>query len=463
MSIVVRASVLLALAAPLCASAESSSELSQIRQAIEALKRDHEARLQALEARLRAAEAAATGASPGSSPGVPPLAASPSPTPPVVAMSAPAAPVPATPAGSFNPAMSVILSGLYTRTSRDPAGYAIAGFARSADAEVGPGTRGFSLAETEIGLSAQVDPWLRGTVNLALGADDSMAVEEAYLQTTAMGHGLTLTAGRFKSAIGYLNPHHAHQWDFVDAPLAYQALLGGADADDGVQLKWVAPTDTYVSLGIEAGRGRRFPGGGDSRNGLGRWALTAHVGGDWGDSHSWQAGLSVLQSKAVGQAWTLDGDLARAFTGRTRVWVADAVWKWAPQGNASRTSVKLQGEWLRSERRGEVADEAGGVFGLRSAPSGGYLQAVWQFMPRWRVGLRGDWLDPGSVDPATGQAWSDSAFKPRRRTLMLDFSPSEFSRVRWQLAQDRARPGAADTQFQLQYQVSLGAHGAHAY
>jgi hypothetical protein len=46
---------------------------------------------------------------------------------------------------------------------------------------------------------------------------------------------------------------------------------------------------------------------------------------------------------------------------------------------------------------------------------------------------------------------------------MVDFNPSEFSRVRLQLARDRAREGGADTQWFVQYQMSLGAHGAHTY
>ncbi len=46
---------------------------------------------------------------------------------------------------------------------------------------------------------------------------------------------------------------------------------------------------------------------------------------------------------------------------------------------------------------------------------------------------------------------------------MLDFNPSEFSRVRLQFARDRAREGFTDNQFFLQYQMSLGAHGAHGY
>lgn len=46
---------------------------------------------------------------------------------------------------------------------------------------------------------------------------------------------------------------------------------------------------------------------------------------------------------------------------------------------------------------------------------------------------------------------------------MIDWSPSEFSRIRLQLAQDRTRPETTDNQIWLHYIVSLGAHGAHSF
>jgi hypothetical protein len=46
---------------------------------------------------------------------------------------------------------------------------------------------------------------------------------------------------------------------------------------------------------------------------------------------------------------------------------------------------------------------------------------------------------------------------------MVDFNPSEFSRVRLQIARDSAGQGGSDNQLFLQYQMSLGAHGAHGY
>ena len=46
---------------------------------------------------------------------------------------------------------------------------------------------------------------------------------------------------------------------------------------------------------------------------------------------------------------------------------------------------------------------------------------------------------------------------------MFDYTPSEFSRIRLQLAQDKAREGFTDNQLFLQYILTMGAHGAHRY
>jgi hypothetical protein len=456
------AGIALAMAAPLAAFADTPSDIASLRQEIEAIRAAYETRLLSLEQRLKAAETNAASAQP------------PANTASATAVPPPAVTAAATAGGganAFNPSMSLILSGLYTRTSQDPASYAITGFQLPADAEVGPGARGFSLAESELGFAASVDPWWRGAANIALHPDDTVSVEEAYVQTTSLGNGLSLKAGRFFSGVGYLNAQHAHTWDFVDNPLVYQALLGTQYGDDGVQMTWLAPTDQFIELGLELGRGRSFPGGDSSRNGAGMTALTAHTGGDIGASQSWRAGLSMLSAKADDQALAgLDAGgnaVTNTFSGRTRVWVADAVWKWAPEGNATRTSFKLQGEYLRSTRTGTLvydvgnADSAGSY---RSVQSGWYVQGIYQFMPRWRAGLRTERLDAGSPDYGLNAGLlATGDYRPRKNSLMVDFNPSEFSRVRLQLARDRSRQGSLDNQLFLQYQMSLGAHGAHSY
>ena len=463
---VLSAGLALALAAPFCANAQTAapttSEIQLLRQEIESLRSAYEARLQAMEQRLQLAERSATPAVASADSNAPPP-----PEPTVAASNATAGG-----ANSFNPALSLILSGGYTRTSRDPASYNLTGFAMPSGNAAGPGTRGLRLAESELGLSANIDPWLRGVTNISLHPDDSVSVEEAFVQTTALSQGLSLKAGRFLSGVGYLNSQHSHTWDFVDNPLAYQALLGTQFGDDGLQLHWLAPTDQYLELSVELGRGRSFPGNDSSRNGAGMSALSAHTGGDLGDSHSWRAGLSLLTAQADDQgltAWdaTSSSALNSAFSGSTQVWVADGVWKWAPQGNATRTSFKLQGEYLRSTRSGTLSYTLANnslTAPYQVVQSGWYLQGIYQFMPSWRLGLRTERLDAGAPDyGGKAPALAGNGYQPAKYTLMLDYSPSEFSRVRLQLAQDKSREGAADNQVALQYQMSLGAHGAHGY
>jgi hypothetical protein len=89
---------------------------------------------------------------------------------------------------------------------------------------------------------------------------------------------------------------------------------------------------------------------------------------------------------------------------------------------------------------------------------------VYQFLPQWRVGLRTERLDAGTPDCGLNAAsFIEGGYRPAKNTLMLDFNASEFSRVRLQFAQDRSRQGSTDNQLFLQYQMSLGAHGAHRY
>ena len=460
-----------ALAADTSPPSTTASELTALRQEIAAMHAGYEARLQALEQRVKAAEAAAV---PSAATAVPAAAVA-----PVAVVAAPdagpsvaaTATASAGGANAFNPAISLILSGLSTRTSKDPAHYAITGFALPPGAEVGPGARGLSLTESELGFAASIDPWWRGAANISLHPDNTLSVEEAFIQTTALGNGLSLKAGRFFSGVGYLNPQHAHTWDFVDNPLAYQAMLGTQYGDDGMQLNWIAPTDQYIEFGTELGRGRRFPGTDTSRNGAGMAALMAHTGGDIGTSQSWRTGVSVLSAKATDQALIATngaGDIvSNAFSGNTRVWVVDAIWKWAPNGNATRTSFKLQGEYLRSTRSGNLVYDVGhadstGTY--RVTQSGWYLQGVYQLLPLWRVGLRTERLDAGTPDYGLNAAsFIEGGYRPAKNTLMLDFNASEFSRVRLQFAQDRSRQGSTDNQLFLQYQMSLGAHGAHRY
>jgi hypothetical protein len=56
-----------------------------------------------------------------------------------------------------------------------------------------------------------------------------------------------------------------------------------------------------------------------------------------------------------------------------------------------------------------------------------------------------------------------AAHDPTRHSAMVDWSPTEFSRWRLQLASDKSRLGVTDRQALIQYIFSLGAHGAHRF
>jgi outer membrane murein-binding lipoprotein Lpp len=450
---------------PAQASAASDAELDQIRAQIRSLRQDYDARIKALEERLKAAEteAAQAKAQAAQAP-VAPVAQAPVPPPTPTSTTQGLA--------AFNPAVSAILNGQYANLSRDPSQWRMAGFLQGG--EVGPGRRGFSLGESELAFSANVDPQFSGTLIFSVTPEDTISVEEGYGIFKGAPGGIVPKFGRFFSALGYLNEQHAHVWDFIDAPLAYQAFLGGQYRQDGVQASWVAPTEQFIQLGAEAGNGDFFPGTPRNKNGAGSGVLFARTGGDVGDSHSWQAGIGYLRTGAESRTDVVPdmfgNDATLAFSGRSRVWNASFVWKWAPHGDPHYRNFKIQGEYLWRHEEGDlafaplVAPDSASTSGYSSRQSGGYVQAIYQFMPLWRLGLRYDRLSPGSIDfGANGAFLATPSFHPERSTAMVDWSPSEFSRVRLQFGQAKPSPGFTDNELFVQYILSIGAHGAHIF
>jgi len=452
------------------AASANDADLAAIKRQIEDIKQSYEQRIAKLEAKLASAEAKAERADQQAT-----------------AASAAVAAKPAPVAGRFNPDVSLILQGKYLSAKdideRGPTGFWKAG--GHDDHGHGQGLkRGWSAEHTELVLSASVDPYWRGQAILGV-ADGEVEVEEAWFQATGLGHGLGLKGGRFRSGIGYLNEQHAHAWDFADAPLVYQAFFGshGSYAQDGLQLKWLAPTPMFLEFGAEVGRGQNFPGSDRNKNGSGAGAVFATIGGDVGTAHSWRAGLSYLRTATrERETEMLDNgglDAHGEFAGRARTWGANLVWKWAPDGNPKYRNFKFQTEYFQRRERGALEcheeDSNGAACDgvsdtYRRNQSGWYAQAVYQFTPNWRIGYRYDRLRSGT--PRIGGTLAASVdtgsdifvnFRPTRHSAMVDYSWSEFSRVRLQFARDRSMQGITDNQVTLQYIMSLGAHGAHKF
>lgn len=374
---------------------------------------------------------------------------------------------------NFNPAISLVLDGRYNSYS-NKGNYQLPGFMLGGEA--GRGENGFHLGHNELNMSANIDDLFYGKLTVALAdhdAETKVELEEAFIATRGLGYGLAIKAGRFFSDIGYLNNQHAHVWDFTDAPLIYRGLFGNQIKDDGLQLTWLAPTDLYLKLGAEFTRGALYPAAGASRDGEGARSVFIKLGGDVGREHAWQFGLSHWSADVAGRkAGTHahgNNTETPTFNGNSDVKGIDVVWKWSPQGNSSERYLKVQAEYF-------TRDEAGNVNMVGSSPletttysgeqSGWYAQAVYQFMPRWRTGLRYDRLEANNTgsdtDVMAEAGLITNNHQPTRSTIMLDYSRSEFSRIRLQYAKDESYQDA-DNIITFQYTMALGAHGAHKF
>ncbi len=451
-----------------------ADDLAEIRHQIETLQKDYEQRIRALEERLEKAEAAAAEAHQQAE------AAEAAAT--EIAMAAATSSVQEK-ENTFNPAVTVVLQGSLNSYSRDPDDYALPGF--QLGGEAGLAAEGLTLDETELMFSASVDQLFFGQTTIALhddGDETEIEVEEAYIDALAMPAGTGLRFGRFYSDVGYLNRMHTHTWDFRDAPLVYRAMLGKQYADDGIQFSWLAPTDLYIRMGGETLRGDHFPAG-EATDTLGNsQSLFIKLGGDVGSSHSWQAGLSQLWVDAVdrnsdGHTHGGSESTQDSFSGDSNLMIADFVWKWAPQGNPSYRNLTFQTELFYRDEDGRddfTEDGDTAVLDYDGTQKGLYAQLVYQFMPQWRIGARYDWLsadndlrviDAGGLDPdevLEESALNADGHDPYRWSLMADWSPSEFSRLRLQYNYDKSGT-SVDNQWTLQYIMSLGSHGAHEF
>lgn len=439
----------------------ANPEIDALRAEIAQMKRQYEARLAELEARLRAAEGRATSTTPASDR------------------------LGAVTAGSaFNPQISVILDGVYYRDKgKGPELYEhIAGINHSHGEHKHGIERGFNLRPTELIFSATVDPWFDANLMLTVDSEGGVALEQAYFDTRSLPAGLKLRGGKFFSGIGYLNDKHPHQWDFVDQNLPYRTLLGEHGlVDTGLQLTWRPKTGSlYTLLGVEALQGNEqvfataglekpyATWSGDlarKKAGPRLWTGFAKFAPSLANNHALQ--LGVWGAWASQHQEVHDED-EYALEGKSRLWGLDAVYKYDAPGAYGAGDFSLSAEYLREVKDLKVAS-SDNVTELgeprKFTQDGFYIQGVYGFAPRWQVGLRYDVtgltnkLEKGS----DVERWDDS----RRWSLALTHHFSEFSRLRLQLGRaslytDEDKRERVN-EIWLQYQHSLGAHGAHKF
>lgn len=386
----------------------------------------------------------------------------------------------------MNPEVSAIVDMFYTNDNTEEGishlKEEISGFGHAHGAsdehEHHHGTEeGFNLRHLELQFSAAVDPYFKGSAIAAVDLEGA-EMETAEIETTGLPWGLKVKGGKFYSDFGYINPKHSHQWDFTDQTLVYELLLGEHGLNDkGFQLSWLAPTPFYVVLGAESFQGnneKMFAYHGDGplprhegpRVNTGWLKVSPNLPGH----HALQAGLfaakGVHQEEHDGDE---DGTIDHWLDGYNAFHGADLIYKYNSPKAYGQSDFFLQGEYMKRKKNLEVVqhDLNPSVVGNHriDVQDGYYAQAGYGFLPRWRAAAR--WEEVGltnKTDLPDGTSLVNGS--SRKFSGMVDFTPTEFSRLRLQYnngsyATDEGRTNGSE--IFLQWMVSIGAHGAHSF
>jgi hypothetical protein len=332
---------------------------------------------------------------------------------------------------------------------------------------------GFNLNYAELVFSAAVDNYFDLFAVVHAG-EAGAELEEVYANTRSMPFNTQVKFGKF------LSGQHHHYWDFADQPLIYQGVFGSHGLlEKGVQATWLAPTDTYLLLGVEALQGDNEQSFGTSTlalthknavDGAGLAVAFAKTGFDIGKT-SWMAGASF----ATGQARYNHSDEEEnphAKGGNRSIIGVDLTGKYFL--DATRY-VMWQSEYIKRDLTDGVianytttdANTLSQALGSTSEDQSGYYsQLIWKFAPQWRVGARYDAID---ANKATTNGITTSSLHGDRNTLMLEYNPTEFSRIRLQYAHNTAYTSEDATKLEpfdevvLQFNMAIGAHGAHSF
>ncbi len=467
------AAVVLAAGLPSLACAASDADLEAIRVQIQTLKQDYDARIQALEARLKAAEMQAAQAKSQAQQAkseAEQVAAA-----PVVSAPAPTATSATQGLAAFNPAISAVLNGTYANLSRDPNQWHMAGFL--AGGETGPGRRGFSLGESELGFQANVDPLFSGNLIFSITPENTVSVEEAYgiYRASAGRRGaeirpLLLRPGLPQRAAQPRLGLHRRAARLPDAPRAASTRTT-ACRSSGSRRR--TSSSSWAARSATATRTRATIATRMARVGV----AFVHVGGDVGFSNSWRAGVSYLQTGARSRESAVTdafgNDATASFSGqerprRTRTSCGSG----RPTAIRITRNFKLQGEYMWRQASAETS-RIDAALALRARERGAVLLAPERASTRRRStsscrsgasarATTGSIREASTTAP-TPRSSATASFHPQRTTVMVDWTPSEFSRVRVQFGRRSSRPGFTDKELFVQYILSLGAHGAHNF
>jgi hypothetical protein len=342
--------------------------------------------------------------------------------------------------------------------------------------------RGWNFNYGELSLYSVVDPYFDMFAVIDLSPDGA-GVEEAYFSTRKLPYGLQVKAGKFLASFGRVNEQHEHYWDFANRPLIATALFGEEGLNEiGAQATWVPPTPFYLTFGAEVLNGANEQSFGisgitDPSNGISIEPIQGpnlYIGFARSSFDIDEASFLFGVSNAIGTTRTdqgfSSGSTGEAVNANTDIIGGDLTVKYSL--DAIRY-LSFQSEYMYRVMNGtEYARDPANALSsssLNKHNSGFYAQAVAKLNQLWRMGMRYDLLMHNDV--SLGGTDQHMPASLPRYSAMFEYSPTEFSRLRLQFDRDLSRylmtPGGWSqqpyTQIILQANLTIGAHGAHAF
>ncbi len=300
----------------------------------------------------------------------------------------------------------------------------------------------FEMHESEAAFQAIVDPYARADFFISFG-EQGVNLEEGYLTFPAIPGGLLVRAGKMRAAFGKVNTLHNHVLPWTDRPIVTKNLVGGEDGinDAGFSVARLIPNPWIF---LEA-TGQVFRGDSNELFKSSQRRDVSYIGHlrgyqDITDNTNVDLGFSFARGHNS-SGIVNDVDLGRF---RTTLYGWDATVRWRPLQRSIYHSFIGRSEIIWSRRAQPNGLQAG---------LGYYLSADYQFARRWFVGARYD----------RSKHADNALLHDTGQSAVLTYWPSEFSQVRGQYRRTRYAAGPTANELLVQFQFSIGAHGAHPF
>jgi hypothetical protein len=348
-------------------------------------------------------------------------------------------------------------------------------------------TNGFNFNYLELSFFAPVDPYFELFAVVSYEHNE-LEVEEAYVNTLTLPYGLNARIGKFLSAFGRLNEQHKHYWSFFDAPLIYETLLGPHGVSDvGGRLYWTAPTNFYLTIGTEIFQGslEHNPSFNNqeieisstidikSASKPSLFNIFAKTSLDY-NKHiflfgtSFLYGATRLQNNEDEEHEGLNDVPHIIVADGTKIFNLEFTYKFIKD---SYRSITIESEFMKRYLNGNlyelIQDNNINISTLNKYTTGLYSQIIWRFDKhgRWRTGFRYDLIFQNDTKINASKADLPSSLS--KYTAMLEYNPTEFSRIRLQYSYDKSKYIENELKpnhiLMLQFNFSIGAHGAHKF